>query len=113
MKPFKVEKIAVQAKSRALKATWTVEAVQDLKVNHDIDLENELADMLAEEIHREQIKALCKQLGWTEVLTRNTAVDTEWCEKYIKHRYHNTGSSWFFEDERDAHFFMLKWGIDH
>lgn len=111
MKPLKIEKTVVEAKSRALKATWTIEAVQDLKHSHNIDLEDELSKMLAEEIRREQLKEMCERLSWTRVTVNNwQQIGTDWCEKYIKHRYQALGNYWYFEDERDAHFFMLKWG---
>lgn len=110
MKPFKIEKPVVEAKSRALKATWTIEAAQDLKHNHSIDLEAELSKMLAEEIRREQLKEMCERLSWTRVTVNNwQQIGTDWCEKYIKHRYQALENYWYFEDERDANFFTLSW----
>lgn len=111
MKPFKIEKTVVQAKSRTLKATWTFENVQDASAQHGIDLDAELSKILAEEIRREQIKEMCERLLWTKVVVNNwQRIDKEWCKKYIKHKYQALDSQWYFEDERDAAFFSLKWG---
>jgi hypothetical protein len=47
---FSIEKIAVEAKSRALKAEYTTELAQDLKAVHGLDAETELANILSSEI---------------------------------------------------------------
>lgn len=47
---FSIEKTAVQAKTRALKAEYTVELAQDLKAVHGLDAESELANILSTEI---------------------------------------------------------------
>jgi hypothetical protein len=47
---FSIEKIAVTAKSRALKAEYTIELAQDLKAIHGLDAETELANILSAEI---------------------------------------------------------------
>src|SRR6056300_1046832 len=47
---FSIEKSAVTAKSRALKAEYTMELAQDLKAIHGLDAETELANILSAEI---------------------------------------------------------------
>ena len=47
---FSIEKIAVTAKSRALKAEYSMELAQDLKAIHGLDAETELATSLSTEI---------------------------------------------------------------
>jgi hypothetical protein len=47
---FSIEKVAVTAKSRALKAEYTMELAQDLKAVHGLDAEQELANILSTEI---------------------------------------------------------------
>ena len=47
---FSIEKLAVTAKSRALKAEYTMELAQDLKAVHGLDAETELANILSAEI---------------------------------------------------------------
>ena len=47
---FSIEKTAVTAKSRALRAEYTLELAQDLKAIHGLDAEQELANLLSSEI---------------------------------------------------------------
>jgi hypothetical protein len=47
---FSIEKVAVTAKSRALKAEYTTELAQDLRAVHGLDAETELANILQSEI---------------------------------------------------------------
>jgi hypothetical protein len=47
---FSIEKVAVTAKSRALKAEYTMELAQDLKAIHGLDAETELSNILSSEI---------------------------------------------------------------
>lgn len=47
---FSIEKVAVEAKTRALKAEYTTELAQDLKNVHGLDAETELANILSSEI---------------------------------------------------------------
>lgn len=59
---FSIEKVAVEAKSRALKAEYTSELAQDLKAVHGLDAETELANILTSEvlaeINREIIRTI-------------------------------------------------------
>ena len=50
---FSIEKQTVTAKSRALKAEYTMELAQDLKAIHGLDAETELANILSSEILNE------------------------------------------------------------
>jgi len=47
---FSIDKVTVTAKSRALKAEYTMELAQDLKAIHGLDAETELANILSSEI---------------------------------------------------------------
>jgi hypothetical protein len=47
---FSIEKVSVTAKSRALKAEYSIELAQDLKAVHGLDAETELANILSSEI---------------------------------------------------------------
>ena len=47
---FSIEKVSVTAKSRALKAEYSLELAQDLKAIHGLDAETELANILSTEI---------------------------------------------------------------
>jgi hypothetical protein len=47
---FSINKVSVSAKSRALKADYSMELAQDLKAIHGLDAETELANILSAEI---------------------------------------------------------------
>ena len=47
---FSIEKTTVAAKTRALRATYTMELAQDLKAIHGLDAESELSNILSTEI---------------------------------------------------------------
>lgn len=59
---FEIEKVTVEAKSRALKAKYSVELAQDLKAIHGLDAETELSNILSSEIlaeiNREVIRSI-------------------------------------------------------
>ena len=59
---FSIEKATVTAKSRALKAEYTMELAQDLKAVHGLDAEAELANILSSEIlaeiNREMVRTV-------------------------------------------------------
>lgn len=59
---FSIEKATVTARSRALKAEYTMELAQDLKAVHGLDAESELANILSAEIlaeiNREVIRTI-------------------------------------------------------
>ena len=59
---FSIEKATVTAKTRALKAEYTMELAQDLKAVHGLDAESELANILSAEIlaeiNREVIRTI-------------------------------------------------------
>jgi hypothetical protein len=61
---FSIEKTTVTAKTRALKAEYTVELAQDLKAIHGLDAEGELSNILSQEIlaeiNREVIRTIYK-----------------------------------------------------
>ena len=60
---FSIEKVTVTAKSRALKAEYSIELAQDLKAIHGLDAEQELesnilsTEILAE-INREVVRTI-------------------------------------------------------
>ena len=60
---FSIEKIAVTALSRALKAEYTMELAQDLKAIHGLDAETELANILSTEILAEINRELVRTVG--------------------------------------------------
>ena len=75
---FTIEKATVTAKSRALKAEYSLELAQDLKAIHGLDAETELANILSTEImaeiNREVIRTVNAQAK-TGAGTGNTAIN--------------------------------------
>ena len=75
---FTIEKATVSAKTRALKAEYSLELAQDLKAIHGLDAESELANILSTEIlaeiNREVIRTINSQ-AITGAATSQTAVD--------------------------------------
>jgi len=62
---FSIEKVAVTAKSRALKAEYTMELAQDLKAVHGLDAEQELSNILSTEILAEINREVVRSVNST------------------------------------------------
>lgn len=77
---FSIEKTVVQAKTRALKAEYTLELQQDLKAVHGLDAETELANILSTEIlaeiNREVVRGIyhVAKLGAKSGQTQNAGI---------------------------------------
>lgn len=59
---FSIEKTTVTAKTRALKAEYTVELAQDLKSIHGLDAESELSNILSQEILAEMNREVIRTI---------------------------------------------------
>ena len=74
---FTIDKATVTAKSRALKAEYSLELAQDLKAIHGLDAETELANILSTEIlaeiNREVVRTINGQAK-VAAATQNTAI---------------------------------------
>jgi hypothetical protein len=95
---FTIEKQSVTAKTRALKAEYTMELAQDLKAIHGLDAETELANILSAEvlaeINREVIRTINSQAKSGGALTAagaasadfdlNTDADGRWSVEKFK-----------------------------
>jgi Major capsid protein Gp23 len=62
---FSIEKVTVTAKSRALKAEYTMELAQDLKAVHGLDAETELSNILSTEILAEINREVLRTINVT------------------------------------------------
>ena len=62
---FSIEKVAVTAVSRALKAEYTMELAQDLKAIHGLDAETELSNILSAEILSEINREVVRTINYT------------------------------------------------
>jgi len=94
---FTIEKATVTAKSRALKAEYSLELAQDLKAIHGLDAETELANILSTEIMAEinrevirtvngqaKIGASTSNTNVNGVFSLNTDADGRWSVEKIK-----------------------------
>jgi hypothetical protein len=73
---FSIEKIAVTARSRALKAEYTMELAQDLKAVHGLDAEQELANILSTEILAEINREVVRTINLTATVGAQENVTT-------------------------------------
>ena len=73
---FSIEKVAVTARSRALKAEYTMELAQDLKAVHGLDAEQELANILSTEILAEINREVVRQINITATIGAQENVTT-------------------------------------
>jgi hypothetical protein len=65
---FSIEKLSVTAKTRALKAEYTMELAQDLKAIHGLDAETELANILSAEILAEINREVIRTINITALM---------------------------------------------
>ena len=103
---FSIDKVTVTARSRALKAEYTMELAQDLKAVHGLDAETELANILSTEvlaeINREVVRTIYRsatagaQYGVTTAGTFDLDTDSNgrWSVEKFK--------GLIFQIERDA-----------
>ena len=103
---FSIEKISVTAKSRALKAEYSLELAQDLKAIHGLDAEAELANILSTEIlaeiNREIIRTIYKSAeAGAQTNTATTGafdLDTDSNGRWMVEKF----KGMIFQLERDA-----------
>jgi hypothetical protein len=74
------------------------------------------AKQLSDEIDREVLWGMLQGIGWTRVMLprlidNNHAVDiTHWLALNCKNSFERNGRDFIFENERDANWFVLRWG---
>ena len=103
---FSVEKVAVTAVSRALKAEYTMELAQDLKAIHGLDAETELSNILSAEILAEINREVVRTINYSAVAgaTKNTTtsgtfdLDTDSNGRWSVEKFKGL----MFQIERDA-----------
>jgi len=59
---FHIEQQAITARTRKFRALWTLEAAQDLRAYHNLDLERELTDLLGKEVALEIDRELVEDM---------------------------------------------------
>ena len=103
---FSIEKSTVTARSRALKAEYTMELAQDLKAIHGLDAETELANILSAEIlaeiNREVVRTIYVNAEKGAAVNTTTAgifdLDTDSNGRWSVERFKGL----MFQLERDA-----------
>ena len=73
---FSIDKVTVTARSRALKAEYTMELAQDLKAVHGLDAETELANILSTEILAEINREVVRTIYRTATVGAQYGVTT-------------------------------------
>ncbi len=74
---FSIDKQAVTAKGRALKAEYSMELAQDLKAIHGLDAETELANILQSEILAEINREVVRTINITALRGSNTGTTSK------------------------------------
>lgn len=103
---FSIEKISVTAKSRALKAEYTMELAQDLRAVHGLDAEQELSNILSAEILAEINREVVRTINYSAVAgaQKNTTtagtfdLDTDSNGRWMVEKFKGL----MFQIERDA-----------
>jgi len=103
---FSIDKVTVTAKSRALKAEYTMELAQDLKAIHGLDAETELANILSSEIlaeiNREVVRTIYTTAREGAAINTTTAgifdLDTDSNGRWSVEKF----KGMMFQIERDA-----------
>lgn len=80
------------------------------------ELLEQSAKRLAEDIDAEVLRQVYKSSGWHEVvihwiMTHEVSSEVDkWVEEHVKGKYWNRGLVWLFKEQRDANWFVLRWG---
>jgi hypothetical protein len=103
---FSIDKVTVTAKTRKLKAEYTIEIAQDLKAIHGLDAETELANILSAEILAEINREIIRTVYYSAVrgAQNNTSIggsfdlDVDSDGRWLVERF----KGMFFQIEREA-----------
>ena len=85
-------------------------------------LEEELLDkagkQMANDIDREVLWGMLQGIGWTRVMiptlgSRQQTIDILiWLEENCKDAFERNGRDFIFENQKDANWFVLRWGTE-
>jgi hypothetical protein len=73
---------------------------------------------MAREIDREVLWGMLEGIGWTRVMiptlgSRQQAIDIPiWLEENCKDAFERNGRDLIFESQKDANWFVLRWGTE-
>jgi len=80
------------------------------------EIANRMGNQMAQDIDREIMWGMLQDLGWTRVMIPTMgdaymAVDIiTWLEDNCKSPYERNGREFIFESQKDANWFILRWG---
>ena len=83
--------------------------------NLEQEIAKNLSKQMKQEIDREILWGMLKELGWTRVTLgrlqdNKHAIDiTYWIEEYCTGAHEREGRDFIFENPKDASMFILKW----
>jgi hypothetical protein len=86
-----------------------------MKITEDT-WEAQAAKQLARDIDREVLWGMLQGIGWTRIMLprfvdNDHAVDiTYWLADNCKDAFERSGRDFIFESQKDANWFMLRWG---
>lgn len=101
-----VEKAQIEAKTRKLRARWSLEVAQDLKAMHGLNLEEEMMDILAYEITAEIDRELIEKIDGVCV-AGGAGYDLSW--SYIAASGTGVpGGRWEMERYRELYHYILR-----
>jgi len=100
---FSIDKTTVTAKSRALKAEYTVELAQDLKAVHGLSAETELANILSTEILAEMNREIIRLINLNSVTSVIASGEYDMTDATD-----NAGARWLVERVKSMVFAMEK-----
>lgn len=86
-------------------------------MKHDLvdELTQAMGQEMQREIDREILWGMLADLGWTRVMlppftSNEQAVDIcTWTEDNCTQGWESSGRDYIFEDQKEAHWFMLRW----
>ena len=107
---MKIEKVKVGSSTRKLSADYTVDLTEE--VEHIIG--DELQKAIDDEILNTIVGPTLIEEGWTQVVVKNcnwANIPQEWLDENLsgRHSFKCFGYYWYFENEKDATIFSLKW----
>jgi hypothetical protein len=83
---LKIDKVAIEAKTRKLAASYSLESAQDIQAMHGIDIDREMVNYLQYEVQAEidrEVLAAVKTAAYTGTALDVSAVDGRWSQERL------------------------------
>jgi hypothetical protein len=85
---LKIDKVALEAKTRKLAASFSLEAAQDIQAMHGVNIEREMVNILQYEIQAEldrELLAACKTAAYSSTTLDISATDGRWGQEKLSY----------------------------